>query len=429
MSIAKIATQLRQHLQDPLYRNSYFLMGRSVANSLLGVVFWIVAARLYPADQVGLATALISAIGLLVILSNLGLNISLLRYLPRETYKKGMINTAFTIRGLFASLLALVFVAGLGFWSPALQFVQEDIALLLLFVIFTTANSLTMLQSAAFVGMRSAKFSFVQSIIAGILRIPLPIVLLSLGVAGIFFAWGSAVCVALIAALFLFLPRVVPGYYPVPTIKRKVIKEIANFSAGNYAAEILESLPSLLLPLVIVNILAHEMSAYFYMAWGIALMLFMIPNSINSSLLAEGSYDPVGLRKNVIRAIKVTFILLVPAILIVLILGDKLLLLFGSEYSQNALYLLWILAASAIPVTITRVYMTIKRIQMKMGPVIAIYVFTASGTLALSCGLMTSIGLLGIGIAWISTQGIMAVVTGLLLIKEIKAGLADGREQ
>lgn len=418
MSRVRIVTQLREHLQDPLYKNSYFLMATSGATAILGVVFWIVVARLYSPDQVGLATALISAIGLVGVFCKLGFDFGLIRFLPQESDRKGMINSCFTVAGLFSLLLAIIFVAGLDFWSPALLFVQKDITILLLFIVFTPISTLLMLQASAFVGMRSAKFSFVQTLIANVLRLPLPIILVSLGVLGIFFSWGVAICVALIAALFLFTPRVVSGYYPVPMIKKKVVTEMAHFSAGNYVAEIFDSIPGVLLPLMIVNVLSAEMAAYFFMAWAIANLLVAIPIATMSSLLAEGSYDPIRFRKNVIRAIKFLCILLIPAILGIIILGDKLLLLFGSEYSQNALTLLWMLALAAIPVAITRVYVTIKRVQLKIRPIMAIYAFIAIGTLALSYSLMTSIGLLGTGIAWLAVQVIMAAVVGWLVLKK-----------
>jgi len=420
MSIGKVVTRLRQHLQEPLYKNSYYLVGGAGVVTLLGVAFWAIVARFYPADEVGLATALISAIGLLGIFSKLGFDFVLIRYLPQEVDKRGMLNSCFTITGLVSLFLAMIFMAGLGFWSPALLFVQEDIPLLLLFIIFTPIYSVWMLQSSAFVGMRSAKFSFAEGLIASTLKIPLPIILASFGVLGIFFSWGVASCVALMAGFFLFFPRVVTRYYPVPTIKRKLINEMAHFSAGNYLAELFDSAPGMLLPLIIINVLGAEMGAYFYMAWACTSILFMIPVSTSASLLAEGSHDPRRFRRDAIRAIKFALILLVPAILVILTVGDKLLLLFGSEYSQNALRLLRILALSAIPLTITRVYVTIKRVQLKMSPVIFIYAFTAISSLAASYILMINLDLLGIGIAWLAVQGIMAAVVGWLVIRKEK---------
>jgi len=51
-----------------------------------GFFFWIFAARLYAPEDVGLGSALISALisamGLLCMLSMLGFNIGLIRYIP-----------------------------------------------------------------------------------------------------------------------------------------------------------------------------------------------------------------------------------------------------------------------------------------------------------------------------------------------------------
>ena len=129
-------------------------MARDAATAVLGLAFWIVVARFYSPAEVGLAAALISVVGLLIIFSKLGLDFGLMRYLAKEEDKKGMINTCYTISGLFSFLLAIIFVAGLGFWSPALVFVQKDLAILLLFIILTPMFSIFTLQSNAFVGMR-----------------------------------------------------------------------------------------------------------------------------------------------------------------------------------------------------------------------------------------------------------------------------------
>jgi hypothetical protein len=47
------------------YINSLYLLISNVLGAVLGFVFWIIAAHLYTTEQVGLASAVISAIGLL----------------------------------------------------------------------------------------------------------------------------------------------------------------------------------------------------------------------------------------------------------------------------------------------------------------------------------------------------------------------------
>ena len=55
-------------------------------------------------------------------------------------------------------------------------------------------------------------------------------------------------------------------------------------------------------------------------------------------------------------------LILVPVVLLMLLVGDKLLLLFGGLYSENATWLLRILALSALPLSINYIYFSIRAI-------------------------------------------------------------------
>ena len=416
---------LRLSIREPLYKNAILLMMTAAAANFLGYIFWIVVARFYSPADLGLATALISASGLLAVFSRLGFEYGLVRYLPEESDKKGMINTSFTIVGLFSLLLGMIFVAGLPVWSPAMQFMQRDLPLLGSFILFTSIYALSMLQGMAFTGLRAAKYSFFQSLALGLLRMPLPLVLAAFGALGIFFSWGLATGAALVLACFFLLPRTLSGYFPAITIKKTIVGEMMRFSAGNYVADMLDSLPGLLFPLLIVNILTREMSAYFFTAWTIAGILFTIPLGINASLLVEGSYEPQRLRRDVFRAIRFTYALLIPAVLIVFFLGDRILLLFGEEYSGNSLELLRILAVSSIPLAVVRTYVTVKRVRLNVRPVIAIYALIAVSTLFVSYWWMPRTGLSVIGVTWILAQA--AVAAGVVWsMKRKRSWLTEG---
>ena len=53
-------TRLRAHMRDPLSRSGYALVLGSAITSALGMGFWVLAARLYSAADVGTASAMIS---------------------------------------------------------------------------------------------------------------------------------------------------------------------------------------------------------------------------------------------------------------------------------------------------------------------------------------------------------------------------------
>ena len=73
---------LTQKFKDPLYINSIFLIVSSLLNAVTGFIFWIIATRLYSAEDVGLASGIISAAMLLHLFSLMSLEFSLAHYLP-----------------------------------------------------------------------------------------------------------------------------------------------------------------------------------------------------------------------------------------------------------------------------------------------------------------------------------------------------------
>ena len=58
--ITRIGAKARAQVSDPLMRGAYSLIANTAATSLLGVVFWIVAARLIPASDLGVDSTLIA---------------------------------------------------------------------------------------------------------------------------------------------------------------------------------------------------------------------------------------------------------------------------------------------------------------------------------------------------------------------------------
>ena len=417
LTIPKNRKELKQHLNDPLFKNSYFLMATTVIGSILGFIFWMLVARYYTPHDVGLATALISAAGLLTMFSMFGFDIGIIRFLPNEKDKQSMINSCLTLTFISSILLSAIFISGLNIWSPALLFICENTTFLLFFIILVFTTALIRFQQSVFIALRSAEFSFVQRIISAVLKIVLVLYLVAFGVFGIISSWSLAACASLTFSIFFLTPRRVKSYLPLPAIKKKIIKDMFHFSFGNYIVEIFASIPSSILPLIIINILNPEMTAYFFMAWTITGVLIAVSTSVNSSLFAEGSHTPEQFRNNVIKTIKFTFIILIPMILGIFLFGDKVLLLFGKEYSENAFNVLCILAFSSIPLVINDVYKTIKKVQMQIKPLLYLNVLIAILAIGMSYVLMEQFGLIGAGMGYTLGQGIGAGIVIWLVMK------------
>ena len=413
---SSIRSVITEYVTDPLRRNTIFLIAGGVVSSIFGFFFWMVAARFYPPSSVGLAVAAISAVNLLALISDPGLGIGIMRFLHDEKDKPAMINSCLTISGLIALFLALVFIGGLNIWSPALLFIQQDLIFLLVFVLLTIIATLFWLHNDVFVAFRAAHFSLIQMLIFG-LRILLLVFLVRFGTLGIVSSWIVAMGIAVIAASF-FISRLHPGYHPVPVIRRETVNRIVHFSFANYIGDSLRLLPGLILPIMVVNVASQEMSAYFYMGWMIAALLFMTAYYTGYSLLVEVSHNPQELRVQVMKAARLILLILIPAIIVILFAGDFLLSLFGSGYAEEASELLRVLTLSSIPVAINELYIAVGRVEKKIKPIIYIYAFIAIATVGGGYLLLDALGLIGIGIAWlVSHTMVMLIVMPLLARK------------
>src|SRR3990170_3194377 len=80
-----------------LYATALYLWVGAAGAALTGFAFWALVARLYDAHDVGLASAALSALALLSLISPLGLGMGLIRFLP-ESREQGprLANAVFT---------------------------------------------------------------------------------------------------------------------------------------------------------------------------------------------------------------------------------------------------------------------------------------------------------------------------------------------
>ena len=394
-----------------LYRNAVYLMLDNAIPALSGFAFWVIAARLYSAENVGIASATISVTGLLVAFSTLGLGNTLIRFLPNAREQTGqMINSSFTVGSLVALLSASIFIVGLNLWAPALISVRDNFGFLIMFVVFIPVILVDGLSGTIYIACRRSDLTLLQDIIASLLRfIPLLLLVTFLPNLGIFCAWGLGILVAAIIGVFIFIPITQNGYKPTPSINKKILGEMVRYSASNYLASLLAMMSGSILPLIVLNRLGAESNAYFYISWTISGIIATVPSAITTSLFAEGAHDEKTLGNHVKRSLMFICILLTPLIIIVLFFGKWLLLIFGTKYAQNGLPVLQVLTISALPLSVNYLYFTIKRIEKAMGSVIMITRFVSLAVLIFSYVFLPRIGLLAVGIGWLGTNTIAAL--------------------
>lgn len=297
-------------------------------------------------------------------------------------------------------LVSLIYLIALKYLAPDLLFLKQNLAHEISFVGFTGIWALTTLISSVLISNRTAEYVLIKESIFGLSKIPLPIILTSAGAFGLLFSWGIGLAIAVIFG-FIVLLKIYPSYKPQAVIDKGVLRHIFYFSSSNYLASLFSMAPALILPTMVAALMSPDMAAYFYVSWMIANLLFTIPVQASQSLFAEGSNKESSVDAATVKSIKYIFLLLIPSVIFILILGKDLLLLFGKAYSNQGFPLLQLLAFSSIPYAIGSVFAANKRIKKENVAVIIIYGLLGITTLFGSYLLLDEVGLIGIGYAWI----------------------------
>ncbi len=394
---------------DPLYKNSLYLMASTFVLAVFGFLFWIINARLFNTQQIGLATTLISVTSLISSFSLLGLNAGLIRYLPTSNRKNEKINTSFVLIIITAIVLSVLYLSGIQVFSPQLVFIKESALFSFLFIITLVFFSLNLILDNIFTAYRSTKFVLLKNIVLSITKLILPFFLIAIGAYGIFLAFGfSMIAACLIGFIVLFTKF---NYVFKPTINKDVVKRMTKFSFGNYVAGFIGILPMNVLPILITNNINASTSAYFYIAMMIANLLYIIPIATSQSLFAEGSHSEGELHSSIKKAISISALFLIPAIVVTVLFGNYILLAFGKQYSTEAFMFLKLIALAGIFVAINQICGIILNIKHKVNYLIILNTINAALILGLSY-LFINQHLLGIGIAWIVGQ----LITSILFI-------------
>ena len=407
-----------QIMGDSLYQNSIYLMLNTIIITGLGFFFWIINTRLFSPEDIGLATALISVMGVIIGFSVLGFNTGLIRFLPQSKHKNNKINTSLSLVMVSTIIVTSIFLMFADKLSPKLIFVRENIIFGLIFILFMVIASFNSMIESIFTAYRSTKYILIKNFVFSVLKLIFPFFLVFLGAFGIFSSWILSMFIASILSFIILVIKF--DYIPKLEFKDSVIKIIGRYSFGNYVADFVGGLPLLILPILILNKLGAETTAYYYMAMMIAALLFAIPTSASQSLFAEGSHSNKYFKKQIKKASKIILFLLIPSTIVIIFFSRYLLLLFGKEYALEGFRFLQIIALSGLFVGVNKVFKSLLKVKNKVKTLIWVNLLTSLLIIGLSYILINR-GLIGIALSWIIGQAIISLIVIVALVFQEKS--------
>ena len=285
---------LRRELSVPLYRNAYALMANTAGNSILGLLYWVLAARTFPDAAVGRGNALISLMMLVSTFTQLNWSGALIRFLPRAGRSaRQMLLTAYLMATGLAAVAAAAVMAYCHFARAPDDPLYVSAGVAVWFVVATVAWSVFNLQDAALTGMRSAVWVPLENGLYGLVKLVLLVVVARTSLSdGVFASWTIPVIALLVPVNLLLFRRILPRHASAepdaPPPGRRVL---ARYMAGDYAAQAFTQLSSTFLPVLVVSLLGAAQGAYYLPAQTAFAAMGMLATAITSSLVVEAARD------------------------------------------------------------------------------------------------------------------------------------------
>ncbi|MFF9053795.1 lipopolysaccharide biosynthesis protein [Streptomyces erythrochromogenes] len=383
---------------DQMFRSSFFLLASTVTTAGLSFLFWVVVARFYPPEQVGLATSLISATSLLSYLSMLGLNSTLIRFPAEGRARNGQITQSTALVLLVSCVAAGIYLLGLPWYGHKLLFVRDHAHLAALFVLSCACASLNLLAKSVFISARMAQYNVLSDgILQGLAKLAAPVALVGFGAAGILGSAGIGYAVAGAAALLLLRRHL--GFRFDFRTRGTRLREQLRFSVASYVSSLINLAPVLVTPLIVLQKLGAAEAGYYFVAFQIAALLNSVSTAVGEAVFAEVSSDPSRFGELLRRSAKIIAAVQVPAVAVVAAGSGLLLLVFGGGYTAAASGLLRVLALAALAVALNTWACFGLKLAQRMKQLIAANAVLACTTIGLSAWWAPH-GLVWVGCAW-----------------------------
>jgi O-antigen/teichoic acid export membrane protein len=375
--------KLRARLQtDHLVRNSLYLMLNAGLQAALGFTFWVLMARLFSTGDVGRASSLVTATALIAFLSLFGLNNTLVRFLPTSKNRDALITAAVILVAVCGAGFGLSYILLTPVLAPRLAFVEHRPAMVAGFVLLASFAAVNLLTDSVFIASRKANYcALTDGGVGGITKIASGLILAGTGAYGLFcasaagFAAAAVVSLVLIATALRWRPSLKESF--------RTLKPLLHFSSANYAGNICMMLPTLVVPLIVLDRLGASAAAYYFVAFQIAALLYSTVYVVEQVFLAEGSHAEADWREIRKRSRRFAAALFVPACLVLIVAAHWVMLIFGARYSHYGTPSLMVLALAVIPIAASNWSWTVLRLTGQLRLLVA-----SAGVYALAiCGL------------------------------------------
>ncbi|MEV0180789.1 lipopolysaccharide biosynthesis protein [Streptomyces sp. NPDC050625] len=413
---------------SPLFRNAYALMLNTGISAVLGLGFWLAAARYYTESAVGQGSAAIAAMKLLAGLTAVTLTGALARFIPVAGRGTGrLIFRTYAGSSLIVALGAGVFLMTLDVWGPSYRFLHGPLNGLGFVVAVVAWNVLT-LQDGVLTGLRSAPWVPVGNTVFSAVKLGLLVAFaVAIPATGVFVSWVAAIATSVVPLGWLVFRRLVPRHVKATAehTRPPTLREIGRFLAGDYTGSLFSLAVVYLVPVIIASQVSSEDNAYFYITTTIGGTVNLLAINMGASLTVEGSHEPARLAANTRAALRRMARIMLPICGLLFVGAPWILGVFGTGYADAATPLLRWFAVGALLRVVMETYFAVLRAQSRTAGLAWLQGLLCVLVLGLTLLLLPRMGLTGAGVAEISSLAVIVTIAAPRLWRTLRAAPAE----
>jgi O-antigen/teichoic acid export membrane protein len=400
--------------------NTASLVGTSLVTLSFGFVYWWLAAHRFSTESVGVASAAVSAMLLLASISVLGFGTLLIGELPRQPHKAHqLVVTALVTVGFVGFALGLGFALLAPAISHHLGALAENAWAVVLFALGVALTTITLVLDSVMIGLLRGGLQFWRNSVLGGSKLAILWAITS------FTAWSSNLVIygawaagALVSVAFLMLIFFVGGGRPRGwRFDWQLMRSLRKMALWHHSVNLGLQAPVFALPVVVTALLSPTKGAYFYAAWMIAGLVFIVPLSLSTVLFAMSAAQPAALRARMRQTIGHSAVIAIAAIASLSIAGPWLLSLFGKAYESQATTSLRVLIVAVLPLIVRNHYVAVSRVFGYLRRAALLVAATSMFELTAAVVGGEVGGLLGLTVGWVAAVYLEVLLMGPLVYR------------
>jgi O-antigen/teichoic acid export membrane protein len=403
--LSRITALARDPSSWIIFGSAGSLVGTMAVTSLLGFVYWWVAARLFETRAVGFAAASLSAMNLLGSLSMLGFGTLLIGEIPRHRDREwAFVNTVLAVTGGAGFAFGLAFAGVAPMLARDLAPLRQGPGSMSFFAAGVAFTSATNILDLALIAMLRGSVQFWRNVIFAVSKL-LFVVLLALAgsrssATGLYATWTLGNIVSLLILAWPLLAERVPPISLKPELR--LLRGLERSAAWHHVQNLALQMATLVLPLIVIATLSAAENAYFYIIWLLAGFVFVPPFAISIGLYTIGAREPNRFTRYVRLSIGVAVLFGLAAVVVTWLLAGPLLQIFGAAYREHGAAALRLAVVGVFPLIVKDHFVACCRVRNRV----------AAASIQLAAGSLFGLACAGAGAA---IAGLNGVVIGWLL--------------